>query len=145
MNLRGRVDRIYEAVQMVNQVYEDWSLRHGITLYEMQVYYIILGEKGASITQRELCEKLDAPKTSINSIIKKQLSRGYIQMTPNPQDRREKIISLTQSGEKFAKDLIVPLFEYEEETVRQFSEDEFESAVNLQVKFAQDLRKRTEK
>lgn len=66
-------------------------------------------------------------------------------MTPNPQDRREKIISLTQSGEKFAKDLIVPLFEYEEETVRQFSEDEFESAVNLQVKFAQDLRKRMEK
>lgn len=145
MDMRGRVDRIYEAVQMVNQVYEDWSLKHGITLYEMQVYYIILGEKEASITQRELCEKLDAPKTSINSIIKKQLNRGYIQMTPNPQDKREKIISLTKAGEKFAKDLIVPLFGYEEETVRQFSEDEFESAVNLQVKFAQDLRKRTEK
>lgn len=145
MDMRGRVDRIYEAVQMVNQVYEDWSLKHGITLYEMQVYYIILGKKEASITQRELCEKLDAPKTSINSIIKKQLNRGYIQMTPNPQDKREKIISLTKAGEKFAKDLIIPLFEHEEETVRQFSEDEFESAVNLQVKFAQDLRKRTEK
>ena len=80
MTKRERVDGIYEAIQKVNQVYGKWASAHGMTLYEMQIYYRImersLQKEQAYITQKELCDELDAPKTSINSIIKRQLKTG---------------------------------------------------------------------
>lgn len=39
MTKRERVDGIYEAIQKVNQVYGKWASAHGMTLYEMQIYY----------------------------------------------------------------------------------------------------------
>ena len=42
MTKRERVDGIYEAIQKVNQVYGKWASAHGMTLYEMQIYYRIM-------------------------------------------------------------------------------------------------------
>lgn len=136
---RKRVSQIYEAVQKINYVYECWSSAHGLTLYEMQVYYVIMEKDTPFITQKELCNKLDAPKTSINSIIKKQLKTGYIEMNINPMNKREKIISLTDAGKKYVEELIIPLFKYEEEAVSQFSDSDIENVINIQGKFADML------
>lgn len=136
---RSRVDRMYEAVRKINQAYEKWSSLHGLTLYEMQIYYEIMKNGEASITQKDLCMKLDAPKTSINSIIKKQVQAGYIEMNINPSNKREKVILLTKSGQKFTKELIEPLFQYEEEAAGQICEEEMETAIETQNKFADIL------
>ncbi len=142
--IRNRIDRMYEAVQKIDQVYEKWSALHGLTSYEMQIYYEIKKNKEAVITQKDLSHMLDAPKTSINSIIKKQVQAGYIEMTVNPLNKREKVISLTEAGKKFAKELIDPLFRYEEETARQLSEDKMETAIEIQNRFADILLEKVE-
>lgn len=139
MTKRKRISQIYEAVRKINYAYEYWASVHGLTLYEMQVYYVILEKNSPFITQRELCDTLDAPKTSINSIIKKQLKAGYIEMNINPENRREKIISLTDAGKKFADKLIIPLFQYEEEIATQFSDIDIEGVINTQGEFADML------
>lgn len=136
---RSRIDRMYEAVRKINQVYEKWSALHGLTLYEMQIYYEIMKNGEASITQKDLCMMLDAPKTSINSIIKKQVQAGYIEMNVNPSNKREKVILLTKSGKKFAKELIEPLFQYEEEAAGQICNEDMESAIETQNRFADIL------
>ena len=132
MTKRERVDGIYEAIQKVNQVYGKWASAHGMTLYEMQIYYRImersLQKEQAYITQKELCDELDAPKTSINSIIKRQLKTGYIEMEVNPANRREKIISLTET----------------EEAAAQFTEQEMTEVIRMQEKFADALAKSME-
>ena len=133
---RDKIDRIYESVRKINQAYEIWASDHGLTLYEMQIYYVMLRNEKTAITQKDLCLELDAPKTSINSIIKKQLKTGYIEMNVNPQNKREKMISLTESGQKFAKKLIQPLFQYEEEVAAMLDDDEMEAAIVAQNRFA---------
>lgn len=77
---RNKVDQIYDSVKKINQAYEIWAANHNLTLYEMQIYCIIIESGKQTITQKELCKQLDAPKTSINSIIKKQLNTGRIKM-----------------------------------------------------------------
>lgn len=139
MTKRKRVSQIYEAVRKINDAYEYWALAHGLTLYEMQVYYVILEKDSPFITQKELCDTLDAPKTSINSIIKKQLKTGYIEMTVNPVNKREKMIVLTDAGKKYVDELITPLFRFEEEIVSQFSDNDIEAVINTQGKFAELL------
>lgn len=156
MTKRERVDGIYEAIQKVNQVYGKWTSAHGMTLYEMQIYYRIMErslqkeqayitqKEQAYITQKELCDELDAPKTSINSIIKRQLKTGYIEMEVNPANRREKIISLTETGKQYARELVLPLFQSEEEAAAQFTEQEMTEAIRMQEKFADALAKSME-
>lgn len=133
---RNKIAQIYEADRRINRVYEIWSAAHGLTLYEMQIYYVIMEQKSRTITQKDLCQELDAPKTSINSIIKKQLKTGYIEMNVNPLNKREKVISLTESGKLYAEQLIQPLFQYEEEAVSMLKDEEIEMAIMVQNKFA---------
>lgn len=140
----NRIDRMYDAIRKTNQVYEKWSALHGLTLYEMQIYYEIMKSGEAVITQRDLCMKLEAPKTSINSIIKKQVMYGYIEMNVNPLNKREKVISLTENGQKFAKELIAPLIRYEEEAAKQICNEEMEAAIKTQSRFADLLLEKIE-
>lgn len=123
----------------MNRAYEIWAAKHGLTLYEMQIYYVIVENGGGAITQKDLCTQLDAPKTSINSIIKKQLKTNRIEMSVNPLNKREKVITLTKEGEKFANNLVLPLFEYENEIVSKIDEKELEIAVKVENDFANGL------
>lgn len=139
---RNNVDRIYDAVKKINRVYEMWAGLHGLTLYEVQMFYVIWRRESRCITQKELCQELDAPKTSVNSIIKRQLQAGWITMEVNPRNKREKVISLTEAGEAFARSLIEPLLAYEEEAAAQMNDEEAEIAVRVQNRFADYLLER---
>lgn len=136
---RIKINKIYDAVKKVNRAYEIWAAKHGLTLYEMQIYYVIVENGGGAITQKDLCTQLDAPKTSINSIIKKQLKTNRIEMSVNPLNKREKVITLTKEGEKFANNLVLQLFEYENEIVSKIDEKELEIAVKVENDFANGL------
>ena len=65
---RDKINRIYESVQKVNQVYEVWAGKHKLTLYEMLMFYEIFQKENMEITQKELSIKLEAPKTSAAGI-----------------------------------------------------------------------------
>lgn len=139
---REKINLIYDAVKKVNRAYEVWASNHGLTLYEMQIYYVILESGNRMITQKDLCTQLDAPKTSINSIIKKQLRTNRIEMEINPLNKREKIIVLTEEGKQFAEELILPLFRCEEDAVSTITNKDLEIAISVQNEFADNLLKK---
>lgn len=138
--VRNKIDRMYEAVRKINHTYEIWAAAHGLTLYEMQIYYELIKEMDrtgeAMIAQKELCSRLDAPKTSISSMAKKLLATGYIETMVNPDNKREKVISLTESGLKFAQELVEPLLQYEEEAASMIDDQDMETAIDVQNRFA---------
>lgn len=141
---RDKVDRICESARKIDQAYEVWATKHKLTLYELLMFYEIFQNENREITQKELSMKLGAPKTSINSLIKKQLHAGYIEMRINPQNKREKIISLTESGEHFSRDLVQPLFQYEEEAMGMLDARDVEIVIATQNKFADILLSKME-
>ena len=61
-------------------------------------------------------------------------------MEVNPANRREKIISLTETGKQYARELVLPLFQSEEEAAEQ----EMTEAIRMQEKFADALAKSME-
>ncbi len=141
---KDKVDRIYESARKIDQAYEVWATKHKLTLYELLMFYEIFQKENMEITQKDLSMKLGAPKTSVNSLIKKQLQAGYIEMRINPQNKREKIISMTESGEHFAKSLVQPLFQYEEEAMEMLDDRDVETVITVQNKFADILLSKME-
>lgn len=144
MTNREKIDRIYESAQKIDQVYDVWATKYKLTLYEMMMFYEIFQKENRELTQKELSMKLGAPKTSVNSLIKKQLNAGYIWMQVNPQNKREKIISLTESGERFVRNLVQPLFQYEEEVIGMLDDRDVETVITVQNKFADILLSKME-
>ena len=63
-------------------------------------------------------------------------------MEVNPANRREKIISLTETGKQYARELVLPLFQSEEEAAAQFTE--MTKVIRMQEKFADALAKSME-
>lgn len=141
---KDKVDRIYESAWKIDQAYEVWATKHKLTLYELLMFYEIFQKENMEITQKDLSMKLGAPKTSVNSLIKKQLQAGYIEMRINPQNKREKIISMTESGEHFAKSLVQPLLQYEEEAMEMLDDRDVETVITVQNKFADILMSKME-
>lgn len=52
-------------------------------------------------------------------------------MEVNPANRREKIISLTETGKQYARELVLPLFQSEEEAAAQFTEQEMKEVIRM--------------
>lgn len=65
-------------------------------------------------------------------------------MEVNPANRREKIISLAETGKQYAREMILPLFQSEEKAVAQFTEQEMTEVIRMQEKFADTLAKSME-
>lgn len=135
----NRLDRLYEAIRKMDAAYDLWASKQDLTLYELQIYYEMLKKEDGCITQKELCRRLEAPKTSVNSIIKKYLNEGRVQMDVNPLNKREKIISFTEEGRKAAETVINPLLHYEEEIEALLDAEETEIAIKIQLKMAELL------
>lgn len=106
-----------EALNVIDRTYEKWCKKLGIEYYDMIMYYTLVEYGDTPITQKQICEDMDIPKTTVNSVIKKQIKLGYIELEVNPNNKKEKWIRLTKKGRKYAHDLIDPLFKIEEDSI----------------------------
>ncbi|WP_295182799.1 hypothetical protein [Veillonella sp.] len=86
-------------------------------------------------------EQIQAPKTTINSLVKRHLAKKYISMTTNPDNQREKLIQLTPTGKEFAKELILPLFKQEELAVTELSTERIEETIKTLKEFGEIIEK----
>ena len=79
-----------------------------LTIEMLEVLYILWDKD--NVNQQEIVDKTNRNKASITSLIDNMNARGLVQRNPDPQDRRNKLISLTEEGEDYQKRLI-PLLE----------------------------------
>jgi DNA-binding MarR family transcriptional regulator len=62
------------------------------------VFRFVRGEKGMRLTK--LAELASITKQSAGEIVDDLVARGYVQRIPDPEDRRAKLICLTERGEE---------------------------------------------
>lgn len=139
MNYREDINCLYEAVRSIDKIYENWAKTQGIGYYDMLLYYVLVENEGQGMTQKQFCEELDVPKTTVNSIVKNQLHLGYIQLEINPDNRKEKIITLTPKGAEYANKLILPLFEIEKKAISLLSKQDIALISSKLAVFGQGL------
>lgn len=60
-------------------------------------------------SQKDISEKLGAPKQTVNNIIKNLKEEGLIDLIPDENDKRMRILSLTDKGEKIRDERLKPI------------------------------------
>ena len=69
---------------------------HGLTMWG----YVVLSalDKGAMRTQAALAEAINADKTRIIRTLDQLQDEGYIERVPDPDDRRVRLLAITEEG-----------------------------------------------
>ncbi len=93
-------------------LYVKWATGHGISYPTFRVLYAL--SKGRSMTQKEIVEYFGMTKQTVNTVIRQLNQDGYVSLKPGSRDHREKEVSLTDAGKKYADDLLAPLLAMEE-------------------------------
>ena len=114
----------------IEKIYEDYAKSIGLTYMSLTVLQIIYYSH-KTCTQKNICEDSHYNKQIVNSIIKAFYDKGYIELKEMPEDRRNKNVTLTSSGRKYADDILLPLSEIEKKALSVISDNEKEQLVSL--------------
>jgi DNA-binding MarR family transcriptional regulator len=85
---------------------------HGLSMWG---YIVLSALDGSPIrTQAALAEAIGADKTRIIPTLDELQERGYIERTPDPDDRRARLLAITESGRSI-KDQVQAAIQHGEE------------------------------
>ena len=86
-------------------------------------------------TQKYLVESFNIPKQTINSAIQVFIDKNYVTLEPNPKDKREKLIVLTEFGEKVISNTIGRIEKIEESVLKEFTQEEIYAYISFEEKY----------
>lgn len=125
-------------------LYDEYAKRHGMLMKTFLVVNALFYDavySGGGMTQAELCQRTFQSKQTVNLIIKKLLSQGYVTVEEAPENKRNKVVQMTETGrERFAK--VVRHITWAEDTaMSMFTPEEQKQLIDLSRTFTRNLAK----
>lgn len=133
MHERSLVGDFYSSWTRGTALYVQWAADHGLSYPELSVLYALATKKPT--TQKAISEHYGLPKQTVNHCIREFQSKKYIKLESGQKDKREKSVLLTEDGERFAQNILKPLFEIEAYICRNISPDKFVQAIETRELF----------
>ena len=119
--------------------YELYARKHGLTAKELFVLDIIWFAPEGCL-QSDICERLSSTKQTVSAIIKKFLKLGYLSLTESENDRRNKIVRLTDTGIKYTEQIIPPAAKAEIDAMCELSERDITELVRITTLFSNQMK-----
>lgn len=135
-----RYNRIFKDT---DKIYHNFAKSCGLSDCAFWILYL-LRETDTQYTQADICNMLYMPRQTVNSALKNLQKDGYICLTQAQNNKKSKILVLTENGEELAKNSADIVLKAELKTLQQFSESELEVFLSLSEKYAVLLRKEYE-
>ena len=137
MNSREFFYDFGRALYHVDSFYDEFAKQSNVSSALLWVLYAL--NDGNPHTQIEISNDWELPKTTVNTVIKDIQKEGYIELVPIKGKRREMSIVLTESGKKFADNVLSDLYKKEAETYKSLTAEEQEIVMVLE-KLARKLK-----
>jgi DNA-binding MarR family transcriptional regulator len=128
--IMAQVAAMNSAIGRVSSLYAKWAQKHNINLFTMKILYeLYVLRAGTTVTQRQISEELSIAKQSINNIVITLERDGYIALVPSEKDKREKNIVLTEKGNIYAAEMLVPLLKIESNVLRRMIKEQVDNLI----------------
>ncbi|WP_044974079.1 MarR family transcriptional regulator [Ruminococcus sp. HUN007] len=129
----NELDRYFTLWCLCKAMYENWSKVYGFSCNETLVLNFVA--KSKFCTQKQIAEKLEISKQTVNMILKRFENDGYVELTVNEMDKRSKFIKLTKKGREISDRLIADLLKIEMDSVRELGIDNFRQMNDVQEQY----------
>ena len=123
-------------------LYDEYAKRHGMmmkTLLVMNVlYYDAFYSKGG-MTQKEICQRTFQSKQTVNQIIKSLLAQSYVTVAEVPENKRNKIVRMTDAGRSYCEKVVRHITWAEDTAMSMFTPEEQKLLIDLSRTFTKNL------
>lgn len=125
-------------------LYDEYAKRHGMLMKTLLVvnvlFYDSLYSKGG-LTQTEICQRTFQSKQTVNLIIKNLLSENYVTVDEVPENKRNKIVQMTEAGRLYCEKVVRHITWAEDTAMSMFTAEEQKQLIDLSRTFTKNLTK----
>ena len=123
-------------------LYDEYAKRHGMLMKTLLVvnvlYYDDFYGKGG-VTQTEICKRTFQSKQTVNLIIRNLLSDAYITVEERKEDKREKLVRMTEAGKVYSEKVVRHITWAEDTAMSMFTQEEQKQLIALSRTFTKNL------
>ena len=119
-------------------LYDAYAKRNGIRMNTFLVLNVLFYAKDG-LTQHDICEKTFQSKQTVNLIIKNLLENSYITVVEVPENKRTKIVRMTETGRAYCDKVVRHITWAEDTAMSMFSPEEQKQLIELSRTFTKNL------
>lgn len=128
----------YESWLGLDAVYEKWAARRGVTFNVFNML-TMLYEQAEPLSQAELCRRLHLSKQTVASVIDSLEKRGMAVRRVAQDDRRSRVVVLTEAGSAAARELSEAVKRFEIRALSMLQPEEREAMVDAMCKLQKSM------
>ena len=119
-------------------LYDEYAKRQGMLMKTLLVTNTLFYAKDG-MTQAEICQRTLQSKQTVNLIIRNLLEDGYVTVSDVPENRRIKIVRMTEAGRNYCGKTVKHITWAEDTAMSMFTPEEQKTLIELSRTFTKNL------
>ena len=119
-------------------LYDEYAKRNGMLMNTLLVNNALFYATDG-LTQTEICKRTFLSKQTVNLIIGNHHKNGYVTVTEAPENKRNKIVSITDAGRAYCEKVVRHITWAEDTAMSMFTPEEQKTLVDLSRIFTKNL------
>ena len=136
---RALLTGVNAGIIKIRGAYAAWCRQNGVNYHEMLILYSLYIDDIR--TQKAISQAYGVPKQTINNLIRALQEKGYLTLAPNASNRQERILTLTESGLRYAESILLPLLALEESPICAMGAEAVRQMVDMALRYGAILEK----
>ena len=121
-------------------LYDEYAKKNGLLMKTLLVLNALYYAKDG-MTQKEICDRTFQSKQTVNLIIKNLLAEKYVTVNEMPENKRNKIVQMTEAGRSYCEKVVRHITWAEDTAMSMFTAEEQKQLVDLSRTFTKNLVK----
>lgn len=142
MEIREQIRHVNIALSGTLDLYRIWAKKHQLNYNTLVILYTLDDYK--TCTQKQICDWWALPKQTVHGILLDFEKQGYITITTNTENKRERLVAFTEKGERFAASILSRLYKMEENAMEKLGDEQRKHLMSSNTAYYELLKKEME-
>lgn len=142
MEIREQIKLVNEALSGTLDLYRIWAKKHDLNYNALVILYTLDDYK--TCTQKQICDWWALPKQTVHGILLEFEKKGYLTITANSENKRERLIAFTEAGAAFAASVLEQLHKMEESAMEKLGGEQRNQLIACNTKYYELLKEEIE-
>lgn len=120
MNYRETMSRLNTALHNIDLAYTVIAKKHELTFNALMTVCMIAEKE--NVTQKQICDALHLPKSTVHSILLDFIKHGYVELTAG-DNKKEKRVVFTRAGAGYFARVLKDVERFENSILSAFGDD----------------------
>ncbi|WP_412989879.1 MarR family winged helix-turn-helix transcriptional regulator [Pediococcus siamensis] len=126
-NYQQQLTQLSQLAYQSDQLYRTWARQNGVNFHQLITLYELYNQ--GQCTQKDIISIWRVPKQTLHTICERFVKTDMIVFLPANADKRERLMTLTPTGRKFAEPLVTKLVALENTMTAQLKPGALKQAI----------------